>query len=544
MCVTYRISGRNLKDSYLLFTQMLKQELDLLLTPEVAFDELARYEAILKHAGLQPGEADFVHLRRRSIDARGHQALIRLRADVYRTAPPSDLFGPWFVYPNVQASNHTALIIGAGPAGLFAALRCIELGLKPIVIERGRDVRGRRRDLAAINKDQVVNPDSNYCFGEGGAGTYSDGKLYTRATKRGDVGRVLRRFVQHGATPDILVDAHPHIGTNKLPAVVQALREAIVEAGGEVRFDTRVTDFILEKDRLHGVVTAAGEALEADATILATGHSARDMYELLHRRGVLIEAKPFALGVRVEHPQALIDQAQYRRAERGLLPAASYSLVHQTEVGGEQRGVFSFCMCPGGFIVPAATSPGEVVVNGMSPSRRDSRYANSGIVAAVELSDMDVKQYGPLAGLHFQQAIEQLACQAAGGTQRAPAQLLGDFLKNKTSASLLETSYQPGLVPVRMDDVLGATLAERLRQGFRDFGRKIPGYATNAAQIVGVESRTSAPVRIPRDKNSLQHPVVAGLFPCGEGAGYAGGIVSAAMDGERCAEAVAALIAR
>jgi uncharacterized FAD-dependent dehydrogenase len=523
---------------------MLKQELEVLLAPEVAFDELDRYEAILKEANLAPGEADFVHLRRRSIDARGRQALVRLRADVYRSAPPADLFGPWFIYPNVKTNATRVIIVGAGPAGLFAALRCLELGLKPIVLERGRDVRARRRDLAAINKEQHVDTDSNYCFGEGGAGTYSDGKLYTRATKRGDVGRVLRRLVQHGATPDILVDAHPHIGTNKLPAVVQALREAITEAGGEVRFETRVSDLLLDGNQLRGVLTAAGETIEADATILATGHSARDIYELLHRRGVLIEAKPFALGVRVEHPQALIDQAQYRRADRGLLPAASYSLVHQTEVRGEQRGVFSFCMCPGGFIVPAATAPGEVVVNGMSPSRRDSRFANSGIVAAVELSDMDVKQHGPLAGLHFQQQIEQLACQAAGGTQRAPAQLLGDFLKNKRSTELLETSYQPGLVSVRMDDVLGAVLAERLRQGFRDFGRKIPGYATNAAQIVGVESRTSAPIRIPRDKDTLQHPVVAGLFPCGEGAGYAGGIVSAAMDGERCAEAVAALVRR
>jgi uncharacterized FAD-dependent dehydrogenase len=523
---------------------MSKQELEILLTPEVAFDELAQYDAILKHAGIKPGEADFVHLRRRSIDARGRQALVRVRADIYTSDTPSELFGPWFTYPNVKTKSQKAIIVGAGPAGLFAALRCIELGIKPIVLERGRDVRARRRDLAAINKEQQVNPDSNYCFGEGGAGTYSDGKLYTRATKRGDVGRVLRRLVQHGATPDILVDAHPHIGTNKLPAVVQALREAIIEAGGEVRFDTRVTDFLLENNKLRGVVTAAGETIEAEATILATGHSARDIYELLYRRGVLIEAKPFALGVRVEHPQALIDQAQYRRAERGLLPAASYSLVHQTEVRGQQRGVFSFCMCPGGFIVPAATAPGEVVVNGMSPSRRDSRFANSGIVAAVELVDMDVAKYGPLAGLHFQQQIEQLACQAAGGTQRAPAQLLGDFLKNKPSAHLLETSYQPGLVSVRMDEVLGPMLAERLRQGFRDFGRKIPGYATNAAQIVGVESRTSAPIRIPRDKETLQHPVVAGLFPCGEGAGYAGGIVSAAMDGERCAEAVAALARR
>jgi uncharacterized FAD-dependent dehydrogenase len=310
----------------------MKQELELLLPPEVAFDELARYEAILQHAGLRPGQAEFVHLRRRSIDARGRQPLVRLRADIYTETPPADLFGPWFSYPNVGAARRRVLIVGAGPAGLFAALRCIELGLKPIVLERGKDVRARRRDLAAINKEHTVNPDSNYCFGEGGAGTYSDGKLYTRATKRGDVGRVLRRLVQHGATPDILVDAHPHIGTNKLPAVVQALREAIIEAGGEVRFDCRVTDLILENKQLRGVVTAGGEALEAEATILATGHSARDIYELLHRCGVLIEAKPFALGVRVEHQQALIDQAQYRRADRGLLPAASYALVHQTEV--------------------------------------------------------------------------------------------------------------------------------------------------------------------------------------------------------------------
>ncbi|MDO7847486.1 FAD-binding protein [Hymenobacter sp. M29] len=521
---------------------MSKQELEILLPPEVAFDEFAQYESILKQAGLQAGEADFVHLKRRSIDARGRQALVRIRADIYMTTPPTDLFGPWFVYPNVKSNSRSIIIVGAGPAGLFAALRCLELGLKPIVLERGLDVRARRRDLAAINKDQIVNPDSNYCFGEGGAGTYSDGKLYTRATKRGDVGRVLRRLVQHGATPDILVDAHPHIGTNKLPAVVQALREAIIEAGGEVRFESRMTDLLLENNRLRGVVLASGEVLEAEATILATGHSARDIYELLDRRGVLIEAKPFAMGVRVEHPQALIDQAQYRRTDRGLLPAASYSLVHQTEVQGRQRGVFSFCMCPGGFIVPAATAPGEVVVNGMSPSRRDSRFANSGIVAAVELEDLDVRQYGALAGLRFQQALEQRACQAAGGTQQAPAQLLGDFLKKKTSGQLLETSYQPGLVSLRMDDVLGPVLAERLRQGFQDFGRKIPGYATNAAQIVGVESRTSAPVRIPRDKDTLQHPVVQGLFPCGEGAGYAGGIVSAAMDGERCAEAVLAVL--
>lgn len=521
---------------------MQKREVEIVLSPAEAYDELARYRALLKAAGLQPGQADFVHLLRRSIDARGRNVGVRLRADVYESAPPRELFGPWVQYQDVSRAAKSVIIVGAGPAGLFAALRCIELGMKPVVLERGKDVRTRRRDLAALNKEHVVNPDSNYCFGEGGAGTYSDGKLYTRSKKRGDVQRVLRLLVQHGATPEILIDAHPHIGTNKLPYVVQALRQSILDHGGEVHFDTRVDDLTLADGRIRGVVTQQGRELTADAVILATGHSARDMYELLERRRVRIEAKPFALGVRVEHQQSLIDQAQYHRADRGQLPAASYALVQQTDGPGGQRGVFSFCMCPGGFIVPAATAPGEVVVNGMSPSRRDSQYANSGIVVAVDLPDMNLRRDGVLAGLRLQQEIEQRACQLAGNTQLAPAQLLGDFVQNRTSRSLLETSYQPGLVSVPMDEVLGPVLADRLRQGFRAFGRKIQGYTSNAAQIVGVESRTSSPVRIPRDAGTLEHPEVRGLFPCGEGAGFAGGIVSAAMDGERCAEAAAALL--
>ncbi len=436
-------------------------------------------------------------------------------------------------YPNV-AGKEEVIIIGCGPAGMFAALRLIELGKKPIVIERGKDVRERRRDLAAINKHDLVNPDSNYCFGEGGAGTYSDGKLYTRSGKRGSISSVLQTLVAHGAKEDILYEAHPHIGTNKLPKVVQAMRQSILDAGGEIHFNTRVEDFLLEKNHLKGIVTQHGDRIEAKNVILATGHSARDIYTLLHQKGILIEAKPFALGVRAEHHQDLIDSIQYKCPSRGqYLPAASYSLVQQ--VNG--RGVFSFCMCPGGFIVPSATTPGEVVVNGMSPSKRDSKYANSGIVVSVEPSDFKAfKKFGPLAGMKFQEQVEQLAFTAGGETQTAPAQRLVDFCEGKISQNLPDTSYQPGLNPSQLLDVLPQEVGPRLQQGFRAFGKKMRGYYTNEAIVVGVESRTSSPVRIPRDKTTLAHPQIKGLYPCGEGAGFAGGIVSAAIDGERVAE--------
>ena len=521
----------------------MKKELDLVFPPEIAFDETQLEKELIEASGIDSEEVKFLHKVKRSIDARGRKVNVRIRADIYTETPPADALIPDFHYLDVS-KKEKVVIVGAGSAGLFAALRCIELGLKPVVLERGKDVRSRRRDLAAINKEHLVNPDSNYCFGEGGAGTYSDGKLYTRSKKRGDLYRILHILVKHGATPAILFDAHPHIGTNKLPVIIQALRETILNAGGEIHFDTRVTDFILEKDEIKGVVAQNGTVYEGKSVILATGHSARDIYELLHQKSILIEAKPFAMGVRVEHQQSLIDQIQYHcEGERGpYLPASSYSLVQQTYVNNKQRGVFSFCMCPGGFIVPSATAPGEVVVNGMSPSRRDSRFANSGIVVAIETEDMNLQEYGALAGLRMQQELEQRAWRAGGQTQVAPAQLLKDFTNRKISANLLETSYQPGLKSVDMHEVLGTNLAQRLVQGFQAWGKKMPGYLSNNAQIVGVESRTSSPVRIPRDKETLEHVQIKNLYPCAEGAGYAGGIVSAAMDGERCAEKIAEMI--
>ncbi|MDH5476341.1 MAG: FAD-binding protein [Cyclobacteriaceae bacterium] len=515
----------------------MKKNIDLVVDPEVGMDDDHLRKFIAKRLKIPYQSSFTIQIIKRSIDARSQNVKIRLSVAVFIDEETKEVRYKK-EYPNIKDEKQV-VIVGAGPAGLFAALRLIELGIKPIVIERGKDVKTRRRDLAAINKEHIVNPESNYCFGEGGAGAYSDGKLYTRSKKRGDVRRVLEILVSHGSREEILYDAHPHIGTNKLPKIVEALRESIIDAGGEVLFDTKLIDFSIEGGEMKGVITQNGDKIMGEGVILATGHSARDVYELLYHNKIKIEAKPFALGVRVEHKQNLIDKIQYHcQVDRGdYLPAASYSMVHQATFDKKQRGVFSFCMCPGGFIVPSATNPGEVVVNGMSPSRRDSEFANSGIVVEVREDDYsEFKEHGPLAGMYFQQHIEQKACEIAGGDQTAPAQRMVDFVEEKTSDTLMNTSYQPGLKSVELRNVLPEFIWSSLQQGFQAFGRKMKGYYTNEAQIVGVESRTSSPVRIPRDKTTFEHVELKRLYPCAEGAGYAGGIVSAAMDGERCAE--------
>jgi uncharacterized FAD-dependent dehydrogenase len=509
----------------------MQSEIQLRLAPEIAFDLEALDSFLVREYG--KGKPLAYQLVKRSIDARGKTVKVNL--SIRLGAPESALKAEEPLYRDVSTATEVH-IVGAGPAGLFAALRLIELGLKPIILERGKDVRARRRDLAAISKEHVVNPESNYCFGVGGAGTYSDGKLYTRSNKRGDIAGVLQTFFAHGAVEEILIDTHPHIGTNKLPGIIVAMRETILRCGGVVHFETRIDDIETSSGEIRTLVTGNGQRLAVQAVILATGHSARDIYRMLQRRNILLEFKPFALGVRAEHPQALIDKIQYHCDTRGeYLPPASYALVQQVN----QRGVYSFCMCPGGIIAPCATAPGEVVTNGWSPSKRNNPFANSGIVVEINPEDLkDFSEFGPLAGMEFQHMVERRAWEAGGRRQTAPAQRMVDFCSNKVSSTLPETSYQPGIVSANLHDVLPHAVSQRLALAFREFGKKMHGYFTNEAVLHATESRTSTPVRIPRDTETLMHIQVKGLFPSAEGAGYAGGIVSAAMDGQRCAEAV------
>jgi len=514
----------------------VRRVVEILMSPADAADAERVRAAAATAAGCRRGDAVLVRVDRRSLDARGRQVRVRLRVEVTDEGdlPDAELPGLARAAERDVRRRPAVVIVGAGPAGLFAALACIANGVRPVVLERGKDVRARRKDLAAITQRHVVDPDSNYCFGEGGAGTYSDGKLYTRSSKRGDVAAILRTFVAYGADPDILVDAHPHIGTNKLPGVITKMREAIVDAGGEVRFGARVADLELADGVARGVRLSTGEEVRGERVILATGHSARDVFEMLERQGIAIESKGFAVGVRVEHPQSIIDMVRYRTSVRDPhLPPASYSAVHQVD----GRGVYAFCMCPGGIIAPCATRQDEVVTNGWSPSKRNNPFANSGIVVEVPPHD------APMDGVRFQLALEHAAWEAGGRRQSAPAQRLVDFTLGRASSSLPACSYPPGVVSHRVDQLLPPPIATRLRAALTAFGRSMRGYLTNDALVVAVESRTSSPVRVPRDAETLEHPDVSGLYPCGEGAGYAGGIVSAAMDGVRSAERACAVIA-
>lgn len=518
----------------------MSRELQIQVSPEIANNESLLKQHVAKLMQVAINEIKYLSIQKRSIDARQKTIKFNLKIAIFfqdEEVVNEELRLP--EYKNVSNAPEV-IVVGAGPAGLFAALQLIELGVKPILIERGKDVRGRRRDLKAINRDYIVDEDSNYCFGEGGAGTYSDGKLYTRSKKRGDVDRILKLLVAFGASPEILVDAHPHIGTNKLPQIIQDIREKIKEFGGQVLFETRVTDILIKNNEIEGVVVHNGDVIHAKKLILATGHSARDIFELLDRKKILIEAKPFALGVRAEHPQNLIDSIQYSCDFRGeYLPPAPYSIVKQ--VNG--RGMYSFCMCPGGVIAPCATSPGEVVTNGWSPSKRDQATANSGIVVELKLEDFKpYAKFGALAGMEFQKSIEQKAWNLAGQTQKVPAQKMVDFSQKKISSSILKTSYVPGTESVELGEVFPSFLTQIMREGFVQFGKSMKGYYTNDAILHAPESRTSSPVRIPRDNFTLEHLQIKGLYPCGEGAGYAGGIISAAIDGEKCAiKAVEAL---
>jgi len=512
-----------------------------LLPTEAANDETIRQYIASTAATKQSGITGY-RIIKKSIDARGKQVFINLQLTAFINEPFIDRPVTQFSFKDVGNAAHKVIIVGAGPAGLFAALQLLEAGIQPIIIDRGKDVKSRRRDLAALNKEGIINPESNYCFGEGGAGTYSDGKLYTRSNKRGNIHRILQLFVHFGAPENILYDAHPHIGTNKLPQIITAMREQIIACGGKVLFDKKLTGINRTGDLISSILTADGEQMTADAYILATGHSARDIFEMLHQHNIIIESKPFALGVRVEHPQALIDSLQYHCDSRDQnLPPASYSLVEQVN----ERGVFSFCMCPGGIIAPASTAAGELVVNGWSPSKRNNPFANSGMVVQIDeasayevlrkSSHKNIDPGDPLLMMYFQQMVEQQAYQAGGGKMVAPAQRMTDFTDRTISATLPSNSYLPGLNAAALDSVLPAFVYDTLAAGFKAFGKKMKGYLSNEAVVVATESRTSSPVRIPRHKEDLHHPQLTNLYPCAEGAGYAGGIVSAAMDGERIA---------
>jgi len=512
-------------------------QLQFQVSPEQAADSAALERLISKESGWSVGTFDFIWIKR-SIDARKRDIKINATIAVYPKGEVPEKV-PSF-HPKKVRGAEPIHIIGAGPAGLYAALRALELGLKPIVFERGKDVRSRRRDLAKLNKEQIVNPESNYCFGEGGAGTYSDGKLYTRSKKRGDVMKALEWLVHFGAPEDILVDAHPHIGTNKLPQLIVAMRECIIEYGGEVHFETKLTDIFIENKAVSGIEINSEKRVDCKQLILATGHSARDIFELLHKRGVKILAKPFALGVRVEHTQELIDKIQYHgRLNDDFLPPASYALVTQVE----DKGVYSFCMCPGGIIAPCATAEGEVVTNGWSPSKRNNPTSNSGIVVSVEPNELpNYSPNDPFVCLDFQKSVEKACWEAAGKTQQVPAQRLKDFVNGKKSADFPRSSYQPGIVSVDLNTVLPDFIARRLRRAFVDFDKKMHGFLTNDAVLHAPESRTSSPVSIPRNPETCEHIEIKGLYPCAEGAGYAGGIISAAIDGMKCVDAVASIM--
>ena len=516
----------------------MQTELQLTLSPEQAHKEELLHQEIAKKLEIDVKKISGVRILRKSIDARSGQPRINISVQVFYNQKLPESFKVEIKYPFV-GDKKSVIVVGAGPAGLFAALKLIQLGLKPIVIERGKETRKRKKDLAQLNRNNSLDTESNYCFGEGGAGTFSDGKLYTRSKKKGNVKGILDTFYFHGADEHILYEAHPHIGSDNLPLVVENMRKTILECGGEYYFEKKVSEFIIESNKIKGCKTSDGEIFLSDALILATGHSAHDIYEILHQQGVTLEPKGFAMGVRVEHPQSLIDSIQYHCKTRDeYLPAASYSLVEQVK----ERGVYSFCMCPGGHIVPAGTESASIVVNGMSVSKRNSPFANSGIVVEIRPEDIpdDFKEFGVLAGLKFQEYVEKLAFTNNGGQNfKAPAQRLGDFVKGRLSADLPECSYLPGLISSPMHFWLPDFISKRLQEAFKKFDRKMRGYLTNDAVIVGVESRSSSPVRIPRDAETLQHIQVAGLFPAGEGSGYSGGITSSAIDGENCAEKVA-----